>query len=103
MEEMSLEEAKKILKNFQDSLILTFKDDEEINEAIDTVLNELENSIPRKDIEERLNKLKNKQKELDEEGFYGRYKKYGGKQKFEKYYAYINGTIQAYEELLNKE
>lgn len=40
---------------------------------------------------------------LDEEGFYGRYKKYGGKQKFEKYYAYINGTIQAYEELLNKE
>lgn len=51
---MELEKAIEILKSFQDSLILTFKDDEELNETIDTVLNELDKEKLIKDMEKDL-------------------------------------------------
>lgn len=48
---MELKEAINKLKETQDNLILTFKDDEELNGAIDIVLKELNNRMPRKDID----------------------------------------------------
>ena len=56
---MELKEAINKLKETQDNLILTFKDDEELNEAIDTALEELNNRIPVKKVEQLINKIKN--------------------------------------------
>lgn len=47
---MEIEKAKERIKELQDSLILTFKEDEELNDAIDIVLNELDNKISKNDL-----------------------------------------------------
>lgn len=68
---MELKEAINKLKETQENLILTFKDDEELNKAIDIVLEELNNRIPKKDIQEILDyqydlwNTPNKQKEFN--------------------------------------
>ena len=53
----NLSEAIERIKELQDSLILNFAEEKELSEAIDTVLEELNNSISKDKIENKINEF----------------------------------------------
>lgn len=54
-----LEESKQILENVKDSIDWDCKENVEVRNAISTVLNYIENSIPKEKVEEKIKELVN--------------------------------------------